>query len=139
MNHPAILCPALGLVGLTFVVATWMFYTRVRYMQQTRFNLKLAKSRSTMAVATQSVSGPADNLQNLFELPVLFYALVPLLIVTSTSSLGFVIAGWAYVGLRALHSLIHCTYNNVMHRFTAYLLSSLVLLGMWVGFALSLH
>jgi len=29
--------------------------------------------------------------------------------------------------LRAVHSFIHCSYNNVMHRFLAYLASSLAL------------
>jgi hypothetical protein len=35
-----------------------------------------------------------------------------------------------------LHSLVHCTYNRVIHRFTAYLASSLVLMLMWIRLAL---
>ena len=37
-------------------------------------------------------------------------------------------------GLRAIHSLIHVTYNNVMHRLAAFALSNLVLAVFWVLF-----
>ena len=38
------------------------------------------------------------------------------------------------MALRALHSLIHVTYNRVTHRFLAYVASTLLLFGMWVAF-----
>jgi hypothetical protein len=50
----------------------------------------------------------------------------------------FLALAWAFVVLRIVHSFIHCTYNRVMHRFTAYLLSSLVLWVIWVYLALQL-
>jgi hypothetical protein len=52
------------------------------------------------------------------------------------STPGFVAAAWAYVGLRALHSLIHVTYNRVVHRFLVYVASTLLLFGMWIAFFL---
>ena len=42
---------------------------------------------------------------------------------------------WAYVGLRYVHSLVHCTYNRVMHRFIAYAASCLVLMLLWARLA----
>ena len=41
---------------------------------------------------------------------------------------------WTYVGLRAVHSVIHVTYNNVMHRLSAFALSNIVLGLFWVLF-----
>jgi hypothetical protein len=41
---------------------------------------------------------------------------------------------WIYVGLRAVHSVIHLTYNNVLHRLTAYALSNLALAVLWALF-----
>ena len=73
----------------------------------------------------------ADNFRNLFEVPVLFYVLCVALAVTGGSTPGLVAAAWVYVGLRALHSLIHVTYNRVMHRFLVYVASTLLLFGMW--------
>jgi hypothetical protein len=43
---------------------------------------------------------------------------------------------WAYVRLRALHSAIHLTYNNVVHRLTAFALSNVVLAVFWLMFFL---
>ena len=38
---------------------------------------------------------------------------------------------WAYVALRIVHSLIHLSYNHVLHRFLAFATSNVVLLGIW--------
>lgn len=41
---------------------------------------------------------------------------------------------WVYVALRFLHSFIHLTYNNVLHRLSAFAVSNFVLIGMWAAF-----
>lgn len=78
----------------------------------------------------------SDNLMNLFEMPVLFYALCAVAIGTHVVTVNFVRAAWVYVALRAAHSAIHCTYNEVMHRFIVYAISCLWLFGMWGAAAL---
>ncbi|HEX9721372.1 MAG TPA: MAPEG family protein, partial [Ramlibacter sp.] len=67
-----------------------------------------------------------------FELPVLFYAAVLLSLVLMIQDAQLVRLAWGFVLLRIVHSVIHCTYNNVSHRFVAYALSSLFLLFMWI-------
>ena len=71
------------------------------------------------------VSNPSDNLKNLFEMPVLFYALALYLFVTQAVDATYVGAAWFFVTFRALHSAVHCTVNVVPLRFVLYLLSSL--------------
>jgi len=44
------------------------------------------------------------------------------------------VVAWSYVALRAVHSAIHLTYNNVIHRLTAFALSNVVLMAFWVLF-----
>ncbi|MBS0413400.1 MAG: MAPEG family protein, partial [Proteobacteria bacterium] len=39
---------------------------------------------------------------------------------------------WPYVGLRVMHSVIHITYNRVLHRLTAFALSNVVLMALWI-------
>jgi hypothetical protein len=39
---------------------------------------------------------------------------------------------WSYVALRVVHSLIHITYNRIVHRFAAFAMSNAALLAMWV-------
>ena len=131
-----ILMPAIALVAVTFVVWCWMYFTRLRFIQEHRIDPNSIATREQADVQLGPVAGPSDNFRNLLEMPVLFYALIILLLDTGHASQGFVSAAWAFVGLRTLHSAIHCTYNDVLHRFTVYALSSLLLWGMWAVFAL---
>ena len=71
------------------------------------------------------MSNPSDNLKNLFEIPVLFYALALYLFVTNQVDAAYVSAVWIFVAFRALHSAVHCTFNLVMLRFYLYLFSTL--------------
>ena len=41
---------------------------------------------------------------------------------------------WAYAALRAVHSVVHLTYNDVRHRGLAFAASNVVLAAMWIGF-----
>ncbi len=45
---------------------------------------------------------------------------------------------WAFVMLRIAHSVIHCTYNNVMHRFPVFMVGFAGLVALWLGFFLTL-
>jgi len=131
---PAILFPLLFLVALTAAVWLWMYITRVPEIRRRRLRLQDLASAGAANEALKEVAGPSDNLINLFEIPVLFYVLVILLYVTAATDTGYLLAAWGFVLLRVLHSLIHSSYNQVMHRFPVYVLSTLVLWGMWARF-----
>lgn len=45
---------------------------------------------------------------------------------------------WSFVALRTAHSLIHVTYNRVVHRFAVYVLGTLCVFAMWALFAFQL-
>ncbi|MEM9623023.1 MAG: MAPEG family protein, partial [Pseudomonadota bacterium] len=77
-----------------------------------------------------AVTNPSDNLKNLFEMPVLFYALCLYLHGTATVDNVDVILAWGFVVFRYLHSLMHCTRNVVIIRFVLYAIASLALWGM---------
>jgi hypothetical protein len=74
-----------------------------------------------------SVSNPSDNLKNLFEVPVIFYALVIYLYVTELVDNVYLIAAWLFVLFRVLHSAVHCTINIVILRFILYAVSSVIM------------
>jgi hypothetical protein len=133
-----IIQPVLAMVGLTFTVWCYMYFKRLRFIRVHSIDPQSVATRTLGAQRLAAVAAPSDNLMNLFELPVLFYLLVMLLLVTGEASQGFVIAAWAYVALRALHSFIHCTYNQVLHRFAVYAASSMVLWVMWAAFVVRL-
>ena len=125
-----ILAPILAMVGVTFVVWIVLYVQRIGEMRRRRIDpQRLASSSEASALLEDRRA--ADNFRNLFELPVLFH--VGALAALATGVGGPVLTGlaWAFVVLRAAHSFVHCTYNRVMHRFTAYVLSTLVLWAMW--------
>ena len=75
---------------------------------------------------------------NLFEAPVLFYAVCILIVVTNQTSLLLLSLAWLYVALRYIHSFIHLSSNNVLYRFKIFAVSWLVLIGIWAVLAIRL-
>lgn len=138
MPNTAILWPMVALAALTFVVWGVMFARRIPYIAKNRIPAAAMAVRGARPAEPARVAAPNDNLLNLFELPVLFHAVCLAMAVTGTATGGLIAAAWVYVALRAVHSAIHVSYNDVMHRFAAYLVSTLVLFGMWIGFAVNL-
>lgn len=127
----------LALVLLTFVVGARLLYTRVEEMRRKRIHPQAASNSLQMAARLENVRA-ADNFRNLFEVPVLFYALAAVALATHQTPGWLVMGAWAFVALRVLHSLIHCSYNKVMHRLAAFLASFGLLVGLWIGFFLTL-
>ncbi|WP_371345525.1 MAPEG family protein [Ancylobacter sp. IITR112] len=76
--------------------------------------------------------------RNQFELPVLFYVLVVLALVTRQTSDLFLVLAWLFVLSRIVHAIVHTTHNDVRWRFGAFAFGALVLLAMWVLFALAI-
>jgi hypothetical protein len=132
----ALVQPAVAMVALTFLVWCYMYFKRLRFIRIHSIDPQSVATRALGAQSLAEVSAPSDNLMNLFEMPVLFYFLVALLLITGQATDGFVTAAWIYVALRALHSFIHCTYNRVLQRFVVYAASTILLWGMWAVFAL---
>ena len=69
---------------------------------------------------------------NLLELPMLFYVVCIVLYVTAGASTTAIALAWAYVLLRVVHSLIHLSYNRVVHRLAAFAASNVALVMLWV-------
>ncbi len=133
----AILWPAITLAAITGAVWVLLYVRRLSYMRQQGIRPDDLADATTAARLLAPVQAPADNLRNLFEVPVLFYALAALLVATGLADAMQVSLAWSYVALRALHSVIHVTWNRVVHRFAAYVASCAELFAMWLRFALA--
>ena len=75
---------------------------------------------------------------NLYEAPILFYAISIIAFVTETVSALILTLAWAYVALRFLHSYIHLSSNRVINRFRVFVTSQLTLMALWVVVLVSL-
>ena len=136
-NALQLLFAALGMVLLTTVVGARMLFCRVREMRAKRLHPQTAATSQTMAGRLEDVQA-TDNFRNLFETPVLFYALVACAVAVSHVPPWLVIGAWCYFGLRVVHSFIHCTYNRVMHRLAAFALSFVLIVALWIAYVLVL-
>jgi hypothetical protein len=126
-----------GLVALTFTVLLMIPIARFRAGaagKVTVADFRLGESQR-VPPATQL---PNRNYMNLLELPVLFYVACLSLYLTGKVDQTALTLAWVYVGLRALHSLIHVSYNNVIHRLSAFAISNVVLAVLWLRFFLAL-
>ena len=125
------------MVALTAVVWVRLYVQRIGEMRRRQISPgELATARQA-ATVLHDVSA-ADNFRNLFEVPVLFYVLCLALYVTHRQDAVLLTLCWLFVALRAMHSAIHCTYNNVMHRFLVYVTSTVLLFGLWVWLGIEL-
>ena len=131
--------PIIALMLLTMFVWLYMYYLRIGYMLKNKIDAeKISTPEQCQSILPDSINQPSDNFKNLFEAPVIFYVTCLLVIITNNVDLMFVSIAWAYVLFRVFHSVIHCTFNNVMARFYAYLISSILMWIMVCKFALLL-
>ena len=122
----AIFGPVFATVFLTLLVWVYMYIRRISFIRGNKLSPKdLAVPGALAQLSPPAVSNPSDNLKNLFEIPVIFYALALYLFVTNQVDAAYVNAAWVFVVLRALHSAVHCTVNIVILRFYLYLFSTL--------------
>lgn len=139
MSSAGLFAPMLCLMLITIAVWIWMFARRLSFSAANNISPEQLKTpEEVKRLMPEKAQAAGNNLSNLFELPVIFYALTLVVAVTATGDDWFMRGAWAFVGLRALHSVVHCTYNKVMHRFMAYALSSLILWALVIKVALQL-
>ncbi|MBR0831239.1 MAPEG family protein [Bradyrhizobium manausense] len=76
--------------------------------------------------------------RNQFELPVLFYALIAIALPLRHADLFIVLMSWVFVVTRLVHAGVFVTSNDFGRRSTVWIAGGLVLLVMWIYFALKM-
>ena len=133
MTVQAILAPLFVLVALTFALMIWMGALRVAAVRRGEVRVRdIALGEPNWPPRIQQISNCFDNQ---FQLPMLFYVLTILALFLRKADLLFVVMAWIFVLLRIVHAAIHVTSNHVGRRFQAFAAGAVVLLLMWVVFA----
>jgi hypothetical protein len=131
-----LLLPALLHVALIFVL---VFMTgRGRVSAARRGEVRLSDVALDSSKWPDDLRKRANNYQNQFELPVLFYVLIAFLLATRLADAVQVILAWVFLFSRLVHSYIHTGKNVVVDRFYAFLASVVTLMAMWIWFAVRL-
>lgn len=132
MFYKPLLLPLLIQVFLTFAVWFRMYYLRIREIRSRNIDPQDLSTRSGKGGILAASASSSDNLQNQFEMPVLFFTAIFLALILMWQDPLLVAFCWAFVATRVVHAVIHTTYNRVVHRFYAYLLSCIFLLAIWI-------
>lgn len=103
-----------------------MLYRRIQSMRQLKIepqNVATSASKNDLLKDTRT----SDSYNNLFEMPVLFYPLSLIALLTNKVTIYFVLTAWCYVILRFIHSVIQCAYNRAIHKFSVFIASTVAL------------
>lgn len=134
MTYPEILLPVFVEVLLIVVLAALMGSRRyAAYRAGAVRRQDVIMGEKTWPAPAQAA---ANAFSNQFELPVLFFALIPLAILTRKWDLLFVVLSWVFVLSRIAHATAYVTTNYIPYRFGAYAVGAAALLLMWTVFAI---
>ena len=94
----AIFGPFFATMLLTLLVWVYMYVRRIGLIAKNNISpWDLAVPGALAQLSPAAVFNPSDNLKNLFEVPVLFYALALYLFVTGQMDATYVTAAWVFV------------------------------------------
>ena len=126
---------------LHMVLILWVGARTIR----ARFAAVMGGKTKLSTIALNSGAWPDDvrkfgnNFDNQFEVPMLWYAVCGLLIVTGKADWISVGLSTAFLVARVAHSVVHTGSNRVPLRMRVFLASVAVVLAMWTWFAIRLY
>jgi len=136
MSVQMVLLPLFVQVGLTFALLLGMASWRGRALSSGETSPRdVALGRPNWPTRVAQIG---DCFSNQFEVPVLFYVLIALALPLRHADLVIVLLSWVFVVIRFVHAGIFVTSNNVRQRGMAWFAGVLVLLAMWLYFALKI-
>ena len=127
-----ILYPAMAMIGLTLICLARLGIIRYVAVRDRVIDPKYFRLYRGYE-EPEKLRVISRHVQNLFEAPILFYAITLISYVSEAATSFTIILAWTYVFLRYVHSYVHLTSNVVLQRFTTYVISTLVLTLMWVN------
>ena len=134
-----ILLPMFAMIALTASVTFLLLASRlpliIRHFGHLQGAMHSDELRPRLSLRNRFIT---DNYNHLFEQPVLFYAVVVFLHLSQMSDGLFVQMAWAYCALRAVHSFIHLTSNNVSARALTFIIATIILIAMILRTGLAL-
>lgn len=134
MSVQMALLPVFAQVGLVFALLMAMSVGRMRAFKTGEARIKDIALREPNW--PQRVAQLNNCFSNQFEVLVLFYVLIALAMPLRHADLFIVLMSWVFVATRFVHAGIFITSNNVQQRGPAWFAGVVVLLVMWIYFAL---
>ena len=134
MSVQMVLPPLMVQIGLTFALLIAMVGLRRQTLVSGETKIRdIALGEPNWPTRATQVG---NCYRNQFELPVLFYALIALALPLRHADLFIVLMSWIFVITRLIHAGVFVTSNDLGRRSVAWLAGALVLLVMWLYFAI---
>jgi hypothetical protein len=133
----ALLAPVFLHVLLTLIVG--IITLRARYSAVKEGKASLKKIALDNSAWPEQALKLGNNLNNQFQVPIIWYACVALLLVAQKADWVTVALSWAFIATRLLHTLEHTRSNNVRRRMPLFLAGYACVVAMWVWFALRIY
>jgi len=131
-----VLLPVLVQIGLTFALLLWMADARRRALVGGGTKIRdIALGQSNWPTRATQIG---NCFRNQFEIPLLFYVLIALALPVRHADLVIVVMSWVFVATRFVHAGIFVNSNDLGQRSSAWFAGVLVLLAMWIYFALKI-
>jgi hypothetical protein len=115
----SLLWPMLAQIGWTFLLYAWLTVARAQAVRRG----EVVYGDFARGEEPHHVARITRNLANQFELPVIFYAAVVLLVATKNVTTIDVIAAWVFVAGRVIHTLVQTLTDNVPLRGQVFLIN----------------
>jgi hypothetical protein len=136
MSVQTVLLPVFVQIALTFGLLIWMVGARRNALVSRETKIKdIALGQANWPVRATQIG---NCYRNQFELPVLFYVLIALALPLRRVDDIILLLSWVFVLTRLVHAGVFVTSNDMGRRSTAWIAGALVLLIMWLYFALKI-
>ena len=119
----SIVWPMLAQIGWTLLLYAWLTVARKRAVERG----EVAYGDFARHDEPHHVARITYNLANQFELPVIFYAVVVLLVATKQVTALDVFAAWVFVAGRVIHTAVQTMTDNVPLRGQVFLINTAAL------------
>jgi hypothetical protein len=133
MSNLIVLGPLLAMAAITFILMFGMVLARTRAVKEKKTNPKDLLVRGGKNPWPPQAAQFSDAYQNSLELPIVFYALSILTLMTGYANTTFVVLSWLFVLCRAVQACIHVTSNTRKYRSYAFRGGALVLFAIWAA------
>lgn len=123
--------PLSALVFLTIIIGAQLLRLRIQAVKAGQVRLSQLRLNQSSDIPDK-ITQAARNFSNMFEVPVLFYTAGCLAIALHYETTLLISVAWLFVLSRVIHSWIHLTNNNVIHRLYAFMAGNACVVTIWV-------
>ncbi len=132
MTPTAIFWPVIAQVALTYAIYALISRRRIAAIKAGDASVSQFRENQNEPPQSRFVR---NNLENQFELPMLFFAACIIAFVIGSAGLAMIALAWVFVLSRIGHAYVHVTTNRIRHRRPLFITGFLALAAMWAQIA----